>query len=219
MTEKWTCERVDDVSAELALGLLAGNDRGAALEHIETCDRCRRILAANAAVVDRLLMVGPRADPSAGFEGRVLDAIRATTPDATPHVGRRRAVALASAAILIFALTIAFVFVANGDSKPPTRVADMIAVNGKTVGKVELGRSPSTVLVAIPGWYEPISQGKAVRMKIWTRDGKSLTIDPFHFDATGTGSSVLPVDPSEVRSVAVTDLRGRTLCHATLPRS
>ena len=221
MTKPWTCTQVGEASAELALGLLAGNERGAALDHLEHCDRCREAVTANASVIDRLLVAGPRAEPPAGFESRVLEAIDAARPEPPRHAtsapggprarhgcrGRRRPVDgwHRSVRQLRWQLT------------HTGRRHDR--ADGKTVGKVEMGRSPSTVLVALPGWYEPEGVETSYRMTIATRAGKTVMVDPLRLDESGTWSGALSVDPSTVTGVSVTDATGRPLCHATLTRS
>jgi hypothetical protein len=225
VTKPWTCAQVDEASAELALGLLSGNDRGAALEHVEHCARCRELVTANATVIDRLLVAAPCAEPPAGFEARVLEAVDAARPEATlappGAVRRRRAlVALAAAAVLlVVGLTVGIGLFGNSGGGTRTRVADMIGANGTKVGKVEIGRSPSTMLVALPGWYEPKGVETTYRLTIVTRSGKAVTVDPLRLDESGTWSGALSVDPSMVASVSVTDAAGRPLCHATLTRS
>lgn len=225
MTKPWTCEQVDEASAELALGLLSGNDRGAALEHVEQCARCRELVTANATVMDRLLVAGPRAEPPAGFEARVLEAVDAARPElmlASAGAARRRrglVVLAAAAVLLVVGLTVGLGLLGRSDGGSRTLVADMIGANGTKVGKVEIGRAPSTVLVALPGWYEPGGVETTYRMKIVTRGGKTVVVDPLRLDESSIWSGALSVDPSTVTAVSVTDATGRPLCHATLTRS
>lgn len=221
MTKPWTCTQVEEVGAELTLGLLSGNERGAALDHLESCARCSEVAAVNAAVIDRLLVAGPRVEPPAGFETRVLEAIDAARP-VSPLRSRRRPVLVglaAAAAVTVVLVTLGLGMLGRSGSQSRTRVADMIGTDGTTVGKVELGRSPTTVLVALPGWYEPAGIETTYRMTVTTGDGRAVDIGPLHLDESGTWSGALPVDPSTVTSVSVTDAAGRPLCHATLSPS
>lgn len=221
MTKPWTCTQVEEVSAELALGLLSGNDRGAALDHLESCARCSAVAAADATVIDRLLLAGPRIEPPAGFEARVLEAIDLARPEA-PQRPRRRAMLVglaAAAAIIVILSTLGIGLLAHSGHPSHTRVADMIGTDGTRVGKVELGRSPATVLIALPGWEEPTGEETTYRMTVVTRDGSDVDIGPLRLDESGTWSGGLSVDPSTVASVTVADAAGRPLCHATLTRS
>jgi hypothetical protein len=79
--------RCRELLPELALGIADGDDRAAALEHLSRCPDCQREL------------VGPEAEPPAGFESRVTEAL-----DARPS--RRRwvpALVGIAAAVALFA--------------------------------------------------------------------------------------------------------------------
>ena len=47
------CAAFQDAAAELALGILTGPDRAAALKHTERCASCQAEVASLAAVADR----------------------------------------------------------------------------------------------------------------------------------------------------------------------
>ena len=96
-----TCDTLDALSAELALGVASADQRAAALTHIECCPRCAEELAAMSRVA-ALLEVVPPSETPAGFAERVLSGTHAvtdigdaTTPDRrragarSPAVGRR----------------------------------------------------------------------------------------------------------------------------------
>jgi hypothetical protein len=63
--------------AELALGLLHGNERAALLEHVSSCAGCRAHLLDLETAAGSLLLGAPEADPPVGFQQRVLDMIHA----------------------------------------------------------------------------------------------------------------------------------------------
>lgn len=91
------CEDVRAEAAELALGILPGARRAACLEHLEHCPACRRLVDELAQTADSLLVLAPRAEPSAGFEERVLAALPprprqgpvGRRPDSTERAARR----------------------------------------------------------------------------------------------------------------------------------
>ena len=59
------CAAFQDAAAELALGILTGPDRAAALKHMERCASCQAEVASLAAAADRLLdLVPARGAPS-----------------------------------------------------------------------------------------------------------------------------------------------------------
>ena len=83
------CALFAEVAAELALGILTGPDRSAALAHMNRCTRCQAEVASLAEAADRLLDLAPARDAPAGFEGRVTAAFGQTLPE--PAAERRRA--------------------------------------------------------------------------------------------------------------------------------
>lgn len=74
------CAAFGDAAAELALGILTGPDRSAALDHMGRCASCQAEAASLAAAADRLLdLIPPRGAP-AGFESRTAAAFRQSGP-------------------------------------------------------------------------------------------------------------------------------------------
>ncbi|HEX4088355.1 MAG TPA: hypothetical protein VHZ33_06530 [Trebonia sp.] len=67
------CGELADVVAELALGALTGRERGAAVAHLERCNRCRDDVRHLVAVGDELLRLLPASEPPPGFEAAVMD--------------------------------------------------------------------------------------------------------------------------------------------------
>src|SRR5215207_4803150 len=72
MSTEWSCEEVCALAPELALGIVAGDERARALEHLADCPPCRARLEELSSVADELLMLAPAQEPPAGFESRVL---------------------------------------------------------------------------------------------------------------------------------------------------
>ena len=92
-----TCAELADVAAELALGVLTGRERAAAIAHLDECDECREYVRQLMATGEQLLELLPTAEPPAGFETRVLERIglpapaREETPEHTyPQLISRR---------------------------------------------------------------------------------------------------------------------------------
>ena len=84
-----SCDEFAGVAAELALGVLTGRQRAAALAHLDVCECCREMVRELTMAGEELLALLPSREPSAGFETRVLDRIGlAAPPRARP--GRRR---------------------------------------------------------------------------------------------------------------------------------
>jgi len=70
------CAVFQDAAAELALGILTGPDRAAALKHMECCASCQAEVASLAAAADRLLDLVPARGAPDGFESRMAAAFR-----------------------------------------------------------------------------------------------------------------------------------------------
>jgi hypothetical protein len=84
-----TCEDFKDLGAELALGILGGRDRAAALAHSERCLSCRAELWRLFDLANRIISLIPEAQPPVGLEARVLAAM--VPRPAKDHADRRGA--------------------------------------------------------------------------------------------------------------------------------
>jgi hypothetical protein len=78
------CREFSDASAELALGVLTGRERAAALAHLDRCDACREHVRQLTMTGEGLLELLPTAEPPAGFESRVLERIGLAMPAPAP---------------------------------------------------------------------------------------------------------------------------------------
>ena len=75
-----SCDQFAEVAAELALGVLTGRERAAALAHLDGCESCREQVRELTMAQDELLALLPSQEPPAGFESRVLERIGLTAP-------------------------------------------------------------------------------------------------------------------------------------------
>ena len=75
-----SCDEFAEVAAELALGVLTGRERAAALAHLDGCESCREQVRELTMVQDELLALLPSQEPPAGFESRVLERLGLTAP-------------------------------------------------------------------------------------------------------------------------------------------
>ena len=80
-----TCAELADVAAELALGVLTGRERAAAVAHLDTCEDCREEVRLLMGAGEQLLELLPPAEPPAGFETRVLDRLGLAAPAPRGH--------------------------------------------------------------------------------------------------------------------------------------
>lgn len=69
------CAAVEADLAELALGVLTGKERVAALAHIDSCPRCAAEVEQLSGLGDQLLALAPSAEPPVGFEAGVFSRL------------------------------------------------------------------------------------------------------------------------------------------------
>ncbi|NUT32570.1 MAG: hypothetical protein HOV79_05785, partial [Hamadaea sp.] len=77
MSERFGCDEVRPLLAELAAGAVTGQERALALRHVGGCDACRAELAGLTRAVDELLLLAPQVEPPAGFESALLARLAA----------------------------------------------------------------------------------------------------------------------------------------------
>ena len=166
------CAVFQDAAAELALGMLTGPDRAAALKHTERCASCQAEVASLAAAADRLLDLVPARGAPDEFESRMAAAFRQTVPGqaAQRHRGKaargklarwRRRASIAAAAAAAGAL--GFGLHQIGAPQEPaysgTEMAALRTPAGARTGEVVVTGAPQPLLVmvvnpgAAPGWY------------------------------------------------------------------
>ncbi|HTW98239.1 MAG TPA: zf-HC2 domain-containing protein [Acidimicrobiales bacterium] len=81
------CEEVQEVLAELALGIMSGRERSEVLAHLESCQPCAATLAEHSLVVDTLVQLALSAEPPLGFEQRLVQRLRPDPGTAGVGVG------------------------------------------------------------------------------------------------------------------------------------
>jgi Putative zinc-finger len=193
-----TCADVQEVAPELALDLLTGPERAAALAHLAGCAACRSDVASLTDVGEAMLSIAPEVPPSAGFESRVISRISALptgggpgagagpgpdpVTDPGPGPGRRRGpgrrVVLAAAAVLaVVALAAGLVVARGGDGDGSdggtVAVADLRTAGGEVVGEATLSDGdPAVVTVAMGDWVDRLRQyGEPDRHSYWLTVG------------------------------------------------
>ena len=205
------CAEFADIAPELALGNLCGDERAAAIAHLERCTACQHDVNALTTFTDRLLLLGPRVEPRAGFEQRVLAALT------TDRAARGRwSLSLAAAAIVIV-LAAALLVLGVGSGRSPTlAVADIRAADGEVVGEVVVREdAPAALSMTLPGWAEQMTGRSAhdYTVRIGTRDGRSI-VRPVVPTAGPTWVASLDVDPDDVATVTLVGHDGYVWCQA-----
>jgi len=199
------CERLREVGAELALGVLPARDRAAALAHLQECPACESYLGELTALGDRLVGLVPGVEPPVGFEQRVLDRLGLT---ATPPRRRRRKLVITFAAVLL-ALSLAAAGWLGwlGRSAQHRDGDDLVKVplsaSGPVAGEVFAYRdSRSWLYVELSG----LPNYRSVSCQVRFADGQVFTVGTFPVtEGAGQWGGPAPVygtDPAEVRILA-----------------
>ncbi len=213
------CDAVRELAAELALGLVGGPERAAALAHLDSCPSCRGHVDSLARTGDSVLVLAPGSEPPSGFETRVVDRLRAEidagrppVASARPHRWLAAAVSAAAAAVAL----VAGVLIGRADEDGRRYAeATMRAADGEYVGELVVGGGEQAfVFIAVPAW-EPDGPPRdyVVRIEL-AGDDPILVRDVSLAPGSGTWGAVLDVDPDDVVAVALLGEEGRVWCSA-----
>lgn len=134
MVNQLTCAELRDLAPELVFGLLDGASRVDALAHVTNCAECRSHVAELTRTADALLLIGPEAEPPAGFEAMVQARLRKERPR---QPARWQPFAAAAAAIGVIALSLGLY---AGRATAPEQALRRAAIVGEAgqVGEVYL---------------------------------------------------------------------------------
>jgi hypothetical protein len=215
------CAQLADAAPELALGILPGDERAAALAHLDECLGCQQHVGSLAGVTDQLLLLAPKAQPAAGFEQRVLAALDDRRPISVQRSqGKRRAIRASVAALALAACLALGIFLRwSGSSTPPTLAVEQMSTDsGTVVGQAFVHRArPHVLFISLPGWKDQAeSYGRpddAYALRIERRDGPPQVL-PVEMNADDAWATTLDIDPEAITSVAMVDSHGRVWCRA-----
>lgn len=219
-----SCEEVQVLAPEVALGVASGEERALVLAHARSCHECRRVVEELSETADSLLLVGPLHDPAPGFESTVLAQMQAQ------KVPQERVRTKLIAAVLVSILVAGAIaaWVTSGDRTLAAHYRDALAVaDGKYFGVVTL-QSPSGsrgghmfAYEGDPTWVflvftTPLEPGR-YDAEVVTTNGDVRSLGSFDIAGEGTWGRELPVGLRSVRSVRVTDADGNVALQATFP--
>ncbi|MFI8497060.1 zf-HC2 domain-containing protein [Streptomyces sp. NPDC085524] len=222
-----TCERLRELGAELALGVLPGRERALAIAHLDHCSACREHVEQLTLAGDGLLGLLPGAEPPVGFETRVTNRLYPARPARParrryPHLPRRARLAAAAAAL---ALAAGFggwsVGTAFDDTRAPApqarEHADLLqaalVADGHEVGRVYA--HPGS-----PGWvYMSVDlegdAGRPVHCRLVRADGTTVDVGAFPLSAGyGHWGAPAPVDPATLTGAQLLGADGTVLASA-----
>ncbi|MFJ9563090.1 hypothetical protein ACIRQQ_23980 [Streptomyces fuscichromogenes] len=236
------CEKLREVGAELALGVLPGRERAEAVAHLDECADCREYVRRLTGIGDRLVGLLPEREPPPGFGTRVAAGLaqqaagaaggrpaRAAAQGRRSRVRRVRLRLAAAAAALTVAVGFAGWAVGSAvegavtaSSSPavesePVLVGDMIpAGGGQPVGEVYAHPgSPAWIFVsvALPG----TPYNGRVTCLLARADGTTTRVGDFPLRAgRGNWGVAVPVDLTRYSAARLTAADGTVLATARL---
>lgn len=224
------CERLRELDAELALGVLPARERAEAVAHLDRCPDCREHVERLTPVGDGLLALLPGAEPPVGFESRVVRAL-----GAEPEAGRgrlwlrqrgRRRLRLAAAGAAV-ALACGFGGWTVGTVVEGAPPAHSRRVDGglREAALVSAGREVGRVFAhsGSGGWvYMSVDLGAGargpVRCLLVHADGSTVPAGTFPLkDGYGYWGAPADTDPAAVTGARLTALDGTVLATADFP--
>jgi anti-sigma-K factor RskA len=211
------CEEIRALAPELALGIVEGEERGRALEHLADCPDCRRRVEELTEVADELLLLAPHREPAAGFESRVLGEL---LPKPERRRRRRLRLVLAPAATALAAAAIVLAIVA-----PDLRLAShyrhtLDQANGKEFESYALraGDAHAGTVFSYegsPSWLHiDVDAGHRTGLtsaELVTDDGTQIPLRWFHMDPGGGSGGAIPIAPPHVWLLRLSGPSGEAL--------
>ena len=200
------CEETREMAAELALGIVEGEERGRALEHLAGCPDCRRQVEELSEVADELLLLAPHREVPVGFESRVLsEVLPAPEP---PRRRRRLRLVLAPAAAALAAVAITLAIVSNDLQLASHYRHTLKEANGKEFESYLLRESDGTLAGTVfsyrgsPSWalitIDPGHRQTFQSAELVMNDGRQVPLSWFHPDSSGSSGGGIPVNPQNV---------------------
>jgi hypothetical protein len=209
------CDEIRELVPELALGIVEGEERGRALEHLADCPECRRRVEDLAEVADQLLLLAPHKEVPVGFESRVLG--RVLPPAPPPRRRRRFALVLTPAAAALAAVAITLTVVSSDIRTASHYRHTLDQANGKEFESYALRAGDSHVGTVFsyegsPSWVhidvDPAHRAGLTTADLVTDDGSQLPLRWFHLDSAGGSGGSIPVDPNKVSVLRLTGAPG-----------
>jgi hypothetical protein len=198
------CHETREMAADLALGIVEGEERGRALQHLADCPECRAEVEKYSDLADELLLLAPLREPPVGFESRVLDEV---LPAPKPKRRRRLRLVLAPAAAALAAAAVTLGVVWNDVQTGQNYRATLQKANGTEFEAYSLysgDRFAGTVFSykGAPNWLvitvDPAHRADAQSAELVMNDGRQLPLAWFHLDSSGSSGGGIPVDPHNV---------------------
>jgi hypothetical protein len=199
------CHETREMAAELALGIVEGEERGRALQHLAECPDCRAEVEKFSDLADELLLLSPQREAPVGFESRVLNEL---LPAPKPKRRRRLRLVLAPAAAAAAAAALVLAIVAPDLRDASHYHQTLKEANGKEFEAYSLytegGSLAGTTFSyqGAPNWLL-ITVDQAHRADLSAAhlvmdDGRQVPLNWFHLDPSGSSGGGIPVDPHHI---------------------
>jgi hypothetical protein len=206
-----TCEQLDELGAEMALGVLPAFERAMAQGHLAGCARCRDRVRQFTAITDGLLELVPESEPPVGLESRVMRGLQPT-----PIRRERRRwprVVLAAACAVLIALGSWAVGSTAHDSATQLVSATLTTPTHSQVGTIYVYKGS-------PGWtYMKVdveTGDEWVSCQMERRDGTYVTGGTFQMHGGyGFWGGPLTVAVSDIAGARIVTADGRTIATAS----
>lgn len=172
----FTCDDMQALVAELALGVAGGDERAHALAHIDSCAECRADVEEMSTAADSLLLLAPQVEPPIGFEARVM--ARVARP--RRRVSWKTIAVAASVALVASGVTGGLVYSNGSHDRYLAGQYDKLvrALGGKTLRAAELRALDGTVVG-----------------KVYAYDGKPSWLFLVLQDREGSGQYEVQLEP------------------------
>jgi hypothetical protein len=205
-----SCEQVQELAPEIALGTVEGEERAQALRHLATCGECRRLVDQLTTVADELLMIAPAQEPPIGFESRVMGALGLERP--RPRRARRLLTWLAPPLATAAVTAVALVGVYHDDHVTAQRYRSTLEqANGSSFQAAPLRDgagaragaafgyqgNPSWVLVTVDSRH----RDQVASAELVTRDQRTIPLPGFSLGADGSWGGAIPVNLYDVAAI------------------
>lgn len=229
MSDRYSCEEVREIAAEVALGIAPAKERARTLEHLIACTECRAHVQELSSVADEILLLAPESEPPIGFESRVIESFGGS-------LRRRRdfkRLALAAAAVLLVgAVAAGGTYLAGSHSRDlASRWSTALGAGHGSSFTASALTDPSSNFRAghaflfrgDPSWIyvevqAPSSFSGTYGVQLVTSDGQTLPIGSVTY-RNGVGSWGRTVDRSgaTIAGLQCTDENGKVVLTATFP--
>lgn len=223
MNPRPTCEEVQALASEVAVGIASGDDRALVLAHMKSCADCRRAMEELSATADALLLLGPQREPAPGFESTVLARVQAEKH--SPSRWRSKLIAAVLVSLLVTGA--GAYWITAGDRRVARYYRSALDVaNGRYFVVVPLEGFRGERLGHMfayegePSWvflvFDPqLDQGRYVA-QLGTIDGRNMTLGTFDIGAGDvTWGRDISVGLRDIDHVSVLDANDEIVVQAT----